>query len=320
MEEIIYTPETLMKNEYPKIKKLGICSPNGETTPFMWNGKLMRLELVDPYKGTNSTVKRFAGIRDVESKKIVSTFAEDCYFHCGFKDGDTFYVTGVDMKRRDTIRLYQTKDLINWTSRDLLSNPGWVYFNSSIAKGPNGYVIVLESGPDAYPYLNNWQYPKKYVSNNGWTLFFATSPDLVNWTFMPFDESFSKEIPAGGPWLKYVDGWFYLGADCVLPRRIFSHYLYRTKDFKKWYVGYYNPVMMPSNEDKLVSPNMADISDEELLRIKSAFNVNNTDLDMCDYNGKTYINYLCGNQYGNYWMCEAIVDKPLNEFLNDFFE
>lgn len=320
MPEILYDANTLMTRGYPEIQKLGACSPNGEMTPFVWQGRLMRMELLDPSKGTDVSIERCAGIRDVESGKIISKLAQDSYFHSAYVEGDTAYVLGVDMKRRDTIRIYESKDLIHWTDRDLLTNPGWIYFNTGLTKGPDGYALVLESGPWAYPNLADTDYPKKYMGSYGWTLFFATSPDLKEWKFLDYEQAFSKDYGTGGPHLKYSDGWFYLGADVVLPRKIFSHYLYRTKDFENWYVGYYNPVMMPSNDDKKISPNAADIDEEMAERLKTAFNVNNTDLDMCDWNGKTYINYLCGNQLGNYWMCDAICDMPMAEFLKSYFE
>lgn len=320
MAEIIYNAETQMKNGYPRIQKLGACSPNGEMTPFVWNGRLMRMELVDPGRGTDSTILRRAGIRDVETGEFLSYLAEDSYFHSAFIDGDTAYVTGVDMSRRDTIRLYESKDLVHWTGRDLFTNPGWVYFNSQITKGPDGYVIIIESGPDAYPHLSDNDYPKKYVGTKGWTMFFAKSPDLVNWEFMDYEHPFSKEEGTGGPALKYCDGWYYLLADCVLPRRIYTNYMYRTKDFVNWYVGYYNPIMMPSEDDRKISPHYTEITETEAARLQTAFNVNNTDLDLCQWQGKTYINYLCGNQLGNYWMCEAVCDMPMADFLKSYFE
>ena len=130
MAEIIYNADTIMKNGYPKIQKLGACSPNGEVTPFVWKGRLMRLELDDPSKGTNKDLARFAIIRDCETGEILSHVAEDTYFHSGYVEGDTFYVLGVDMKTWDTIRIYSTTDLKHWESRDLFTNPGWSYCNT----------------------------------------------------------------------------------------------------------------------------------------------------------------------------------------------
>lgn len=58
--EINYTPETRMQGTFPHIRKCGAVSPCGESSPFVWrdpqnHGKetLMRLELLDPTRGTD---------------------------------------------------------------------------------------------------------------------------------------------------------------------------------------------------------------------------------------------------------------------------
>ena len=156
-------------------------------------------------------------------------------------------------------------------------------------------------------------------------------PTLPAYQPNPFDGPFlyhaaaawktrAARSPAGGPCLKYSDGWFYLLADLALPRRIYTSYLLRTKDFETWYVGYYNPIIMPSDDDRKISPHYTEITEAEALRLKTAFHVNNTDLDVCEWQGKTYINYACGNQLGNYWMAEAVCDMPLADFLKSYFE
>lgn len=310
MSEINYGPSTIMKNRFPEIKKLGACSPNGEMTPFVWNGRLMRMELFDPLNGTDSTILRYAVIRDVESGKIISTLAEDSYFHSAYVEDGKAYVLGVDMKERGTIRIYESCDLKEWTNSPLLSNPGWVYYNTSLTKGPDGYVLLMEASE-----------PKEYVGDYPFTLFFATSPDMKNWTFMDYDLGFSKERYMGGPWMKYSQGWYYVISVTELPCKHYTNYIYRTKDFKDWYVGYYNPILMPSNEDRIISPKASDLGKELIEQIKySGFIINNSDIDMCDYNGKTYINYACGNQLGFYYMAEAEYDGSVADFLKSYFE
>ncbi len=307
--EINYDATTIMKNGYPKIKKLGACSPNGEMTPFVWNGRLMRMELCDPLNGTDNTVRRYAIIRDVETGKILSEFAENSYFHAAYVENDTIYVTGVDMKNRGNINIYESKDLVNWEERVLLSNPGWVYYNTGLTKGPDGYVLLVEASD-----------PVEHVGQK-FTHFFATSPDMKEWTFMDYVLGYSKERYMGGPWLKYSEGWYYMIACAELPCRHFTNYIYRTKDFKDWYVGYYNPMLMADEDDRLISPRAADLSPELVEKITTTgFNINNSDPDMCDWNGKTYINYLAGNQLGYYYMCEAEYDGTVAEFLKHYFE
>ncbi len=310
MAEFNYDKNTIMKNRFPEIKKLGACSPNGEMTPFVWNGKLMRMELFDPLNGTDPTILRYAVIRDVESGEIISTLAEDSYFHSAYIEDGTAYVLGVDMKNRGTIRIYESTDLIKWSNRPLFTNPGWVYYNTSLTKGPDGYVLLMEAS-----------HPEEHVGKFPFTLFFATSPDLKEWTFMDYDKGFSKERYMGGPWMKYSEGWYYVISVTELPCQHYTNYIYRTKDFVDWHVGYYNPILMPDNNDRLISPRAADLDDELIEKITATgFIINNSDIDMCDYNGKVYINYASGNQLGFYYMCEAECDGTVAEFLKSYFE
>ena len=42
MREISFDATPKMLRGYPPIKKLGAITPNGETTPFVWNGSSSR--------------------------------------------------------------------------------------------------------------------------------------------------------------------------------------------------------------------------------------------------------------------------------------
>ena len=278
-------------------------------TPFVWEGRLMRLELMDSGCGADSSIETCAGIRDVETGKIISRFADDSYFHSAYVENDTVYVTGVDKNKRSTIRIYKSHDLISWTNEVLFDNPGWRYFNAQITKGPRDYVIVLESDNPEY-------------AGEPFTLFFAKSPDLKEWTHLdPTKFVISTERYNGGPWLRYSEGWYYLITVTLLPCARYTNYIFRSKDLETWYVGYYNPLFMPDADDRKISPRAVDFTEQKLREIKhGGFNINNSDIDMCDWQGKTYINYLCGNQLGWYYMAEAEAEGTVAEFLKSFFE
>ena len=55
-------------------------------------------------------------------------------------------------------------------------------------------------------------------------------------------------------------------------------------------------------------------------QIKTHFIGSASDLEMCDFGGKTYINYGIGDQQGFYYMCEAWYDGPMGELLENFFK
>lgn len=201
----------------------------------------------------------------------------------------------------DTIILYESTDLINWASRNLISRDGWQFFNSALTKGEDGYVLLLEFGPHPFSYI------------------FATSHNMANWTFMPDECIFGKDRYVGGPWMKYSNGWYYVIAVEQLPAARYTNYIYRTKDFRTWYSGYYNPLFMPSDDDRKISSNAFDLSDELKEQIRTGFISSNSDVDMCDWNGKTLSTYNAGNQLGFYFLAEAEYDGSVADFLESNF-
>ena len=311
--ETNYNSLSRMTKGFPKIKKLGAVSPNGESTPFVFRGRLYRLELSDPTRGLDRGAQIAAVIRDRETGNIVSRLAEDCYYHSLYQENGTVFVIGVKSEKPafcgDTFMIYESKDLINWSERVLLTNPGWKYFNSSLTKGPNGYVLCMEAG-----------YPPEHVGPFLFTCFFATSPDMVHWTFMDYGKGFSKERYMGGPWLRYSRGWYYLISVTELPGRRYTNYIYRTRDFETWYIGDYNPILMPGDDDRLISPYVCDMPPEKIEELRTGFISSNSDIDMCDLDGRTLITYNAGNQLGFYYLAEAEYDGTVDEFLAAFFE
>ena len=61
------------------------------------------------------------------------------------------------------------------------------------------------------------------------------------------------------------------------------------------------------------------ITEDEKERIFNAFDCNNSDVDFCDYNGKTAIMYSWGNQYGTEFLAMAEYDGTLKELLESHF-
>lgn len=301
-----------MLRGFPKITKLGAVSPNGEMTPFVHKGRLMRVELQDSTNGTDSNYPTVAIIRDCETGAVISSLGLGCYYFSAYTEGDTVYVLAVESKKPelsgDTIRIFESTDLVNWSSRVLLQNPGWKYFNTALTKGPDGYVLLMES--------NN---PPEHVGVP-FTFFFATSTDMIHWTLMDYDLGFSKERYMGGPWMRYSNGWYYVISVTELPCQRYTNYIYRTRDFIDWQVGLYNPILMPDEDDRLISPRAHDLDDALLEAIPTGFIASNSDIDMCDWKGKCYINYTIGNQLGYYYMAEAEYDGTVDEFLQAYFE
>ena len=303
-----------MKHAFPKLRKMGAVSPWGECSPFVWKGRLMRMELYDPCRDGNPRDERICAIiRDVGTGKVVGRTGAGCFFHSIFVDGDRAYVTGVKRDIAagrhcgDTILVFESADLVNWTERVLVRKPGWRLYNTTIAKGPDGYVLAVESDDLTY-------------ATKHFTMFFATSKDLREWTFLPNERAYPKHRYCGGPFLVWRNGWYYLTLVTELPCERYCTYLFRTKDFAAWECGRYNPFVMWDDEDRKVAPNAADITPEFAEQVRHGFVCNASDLEMCDFGGKTCLNYIVGDQHGFYYIAEAWYDGTMQELLERQFE
>lgn len=60
------------------------------------------------------------------------------------------------------------------------------------------------------------------------------------------------------------------------------------------------------------------VKDIDLL--ETMLNINNSDIDFCEFEGKTYIFYANGDQMGHAFICAAEFDGSEEEFLRSFFQ
>ena len=313
MTEFDYDPSTRMLCGFPPIRKLGAVSGSGESSPFFRGGRAYRLELCDPSRGTDAKAVTRALIRDRETGEILSRFGEGCYYYSLFAepDGDVLVLGTVSLPGKlcgETVRLFRSSDLVHWTARDLFTRPGWQYYNTSLARGPEGYVLLLEAGA-----------PAEEVGLRPFTFFFAASPDLERWTFWDRSRSFSQERYMGGPWMTFCRGFYYVISVTELPCRRYSNYLYRTADFRDWQVGLYVPLLSPDERDRAIAPG-ADLTPEQRAAIPAGMLTSSSDMDLCETpDGRTLITYNVGNQLGFYYLCEAVCDRPLADFLENNF-
>lgn len=305
-----------MASSFPRFRRMGAVSPSGETSPFVFRGKLYRMELVTPTGGTDmSDVRIHCEIREAEGGRLVSSFAHaKSYYPAAFVDGDTVRVTATKLERAadgevgpgGCIMVYESKDLVEWKERVLFERPGFRFFNTTVAKGPQGYVLAMETNTR----------PQCGVP---FTMFFATSKDFVEWKAMDDSTAFPKRWYCGGPFMVWSDGWYYLSLVAALPCERYCQYLYRTRDFRKWETGRYNPLLLVSDDDRRISPNAHSLDSAMRGKIARAFVCSASDLEMCDYEGKTYMTYEIGDQKGFAYLVEAWYDGPMSELLENFF-
>jgi len=295
----------------PLIRKLGTIDVGlVEATPVVFKGKLYRYEYVRPpdQYPRNKTSNSYFRFVDHETKKPTPGFAAGYHFGSAFVEDDIAYAFGVDKVGGERIQMFCSQDLMTWESREVLTLPGWKIYNNSVCKGRDGYVMAFEIGAP----------PEE--TGVGFTSRFAVSNDLRHWTLTPFDHAYSRERYTACPALRYLpgDGFYYMiYLEGHFPDWKFESYIVRSRDLIHWESSPLNPLLTMSPEDRLVA-NPA-FTPEDRARIAAAENINNSDVDLCEFEGRTILTYSWGSQRGVEHLAEAVCPMPLKEFLQSFF-
>lgn len=310
MKEINYFGKTFMK-PFPKLQKNGaISAVGGEPMPFIYKGQMFLLESRNS-KSTFSIKNYFTG-------EMICTFGGDGYhFFCAYCENDVVYIYGTSENR---VYRYVTTDLKTFTGSVVLVMPeNFELFNTSVCKAEDKYVMAIECAWAGLTKGKKDDGSNPYIGKF-FTEFFAESPDLEHWTLLPLEKSYTKERYIACPDLHYCDGYYYMVCLEELPLTRYAPYMYRTKDFENWEMGMCNPIFIASEEDRHTKPGMTLPADIEEKNAHGVI-INVSDVGMCEFEGKTYITYVGGDQ-GNSWsglVCEAVYDGPLNEYLQANF-
>ncbi|MBE6711330.1 MAG: hypothetical protein J6I42_01320 [Clostridia bacterium] len=282
-----------------------------ETTPVVWNGRLLRFEWVRN-SGWGTTARPVGCYRfvDMTDESALPEFADDHSFGCCYAENGAMFVHGTRGGGGGTILdTFVSRDLVNWETSVALEFPDDIsLFNTSVCKGPDRYIMAIEIGG------SNPAVGKPF------TCVFAESFDLVNWTLLPMDEySYSRDYYSACPVIRYYDGYYYMIYLESAPHHRWLPYIVRTRDLREFELGLTNPIMYPSPEDKtILFPEK--FTDDQRAFIENAIDCNNSDVDLCDWDGKTVILYSWGNQYGKEFLALAEYDGSEEEFLKSFFE
>ena len=316
MKELNLSGHDRMK-AFPKLIKSGASSRYcGESTPFVRRGRLLLLENL-----WDGDAPR-ALIRDYFTGEALALLGGDgTRFYSAFCENDRVYVFAT---KDNAVYRYVSDDLKTWEKQAALAFPeNFELFNTSVCKGPDRCMIAVEcawrgqSRGDEKNRVNN-----PYIGVY-YTEFFAFSYDLERWELLPFDTAYTPARYCACPALRYCEGYYYMICLEALPLGRYAPYIYRTRDFETWEIGLYNPILMPSEEDRRVKPGVQIPSDLAEANA-SHVDVNNSDVDLCEYGGKTYVVYCAGHQAQARGMsgltCEAVFNGTMKEFLQGYFE
>jgi len=292
--------------EKPRVKKLGTIDCDlVETTPIVFHGRLYRFEYVRAGYKPNTTGNSYFRFIDVAAGEPTPSFAVGHNLGSAFVDGDTVYVYGVKGWGTETIYVFWSKDLKTWSSGTALHQPGWAIYNTSVCKAHGRYVMAFEVGK-----------PPEIVGA-AFTNRFAESADLVNWKLLPEPCVYTKARYSACPAIEFLDGFYYVIYLEARPGPTYESHIVRSKDLVEWEPSPLNPVMQFSPEDKRIANPKLTADQRE--RIAKAVNLNNSDVDLCEFDSKVVIYYSWGNQRGIEHLAEAVYEGTLESFLRGFF-
>ena len=311
--------ENSMENRNkPVIRKHGtIKFGTVESTPVVFRGNLYRFEYCRPAQSEALAARNpdnpnpwssFHFI-DLRTGRRTPSFARDHHLGCAFTDGGVMYAVGVDVTwGGDTLHIFSSTDLEAWDRIGELRLPGWKIFNTGVCRSDGGYTLLMEISE-----------PVEEAGTHPFTFRFARSSDMIHWTLTPRDCVFQKDRYAGGPAIYTVgDGWYYVLYLEAGPGPTYTNCIARSRDLKSWEYSPLNPVLMydPAEDKQIANPFL---TEEEQKQIRDAEDINNSDLELCEFNGRTILYYSWGNQRGTEFLAEASFEGSMKAFLEAWF-
>jgi hypothetical protein len=290
----------------PPIRKLGTIDVGVvETTPVVFKDRLYRFEYVRKDYHGNTTEDTYFRFIDVATGQPTRAFAQGCDLGCAYAEEGTMWAFGVDEWDGTKIIAFRSEDLKHWEKSPALELPGWGLFNTSVCKAKDRYVMAIEVGGPVE------------VAGARFTTRFAASQDLKTWKLLPEEHVFTKDRYSACPSIRFLGGQFFMTYLEARPGPRYETFIVRSPDLIRWESSPLNPIFVASDEDKVIAN--PKLSDDQQQKIRDATNLNNSDVDFCEFHGKTVITYSWGNQQGTEFLAEAVYDDSLESFLRGFF-
>lgn len=286
----------------PLIRKLGTVDLDMvETTPVVFGGRLLRFEWVrDSYWNNPRKANYFRFVDTAQGTPGVA-FAEGHEFGSAFVHDDTMYVTGTH--GRDSVNLFVSRNLQDWEMRPVIAPGRYGIFNTSLCRTATDFVLMFEIDKPTEE------------AGAAFTARFTRSNDLRSWTLTPPECHYAKDRYTAPHCLRWLDGWFYnfyLEAHQGYEMRVV-----RSRDLARWEASPLNPVLRASPDDHRVLHTGFTVAQRQ--RIADAADLNNSDIDFCEWQGRLVITYSWGNQLGVEHLAEAVYDGTETQFLKGWF-
>ncbi len=285
----------LSAQKAPQLTKLPFAFPQTnrtpmENTPVWFDSSLL---LVSNYRTVGYESKgadAYLYIENLQNGTEVTRFGKGHSFVTAFSEDSILHVYALEFKdfgrimNSTTINHFSSSDLKTWQQEIAISpDRGEHLFNSSVCRDDKGYIMAYESDK-----------PVQFCYK------FARSTDLKNWEKVNgIAFTGQKREYAACPVIRFVAPWYYV---IYLHAPVNGHngwisYMARSKDLKSWDLSPFNPVLEAGRGE----------------------GKNNSDVDLIEVEGKTYLFYATGDQESWGTVRVAMFDGSMRTFFESHF-
>ena len=239
-----------------------------ENTPVLFQSQVLLVANFRPSGGSNVAEKdSYLCIQDLQTGKEVTRFGTSHSFASAYVLNNELNVFALDFSASGKvweptgIDRFVTTDLKTWKTEKIISPEGGEHlFNTSVCKDDNGYLMAYESDQ-----------PVQFCFR------FARSSDLSKWDRIPGITFLGEHHEYSAcPVIRYHKPYYYV---IYLHAPLEGHngwisYMARSKNLENWELSPYNPI----------------------LEAGAGEGRNNSDVDLIEFEGKTYLYYATGDQ------------------------
>ncbi len=283
----------------PKLVKLPFSFPRGmENTPVAFRGRPL---LVQNWRSTKQDEQEnaYLFIQDMVTGQEVARLGTGFSFVSAFVDGDelsVFATVNTNKEWTKDVYRFSSSDLKTWKQTPAIRREGDEHlFNTSICRDGKGYLMAYESNRPVQ-----------------WSFRFARSKDLARWEKVAGTNFADVEgqTACANPTIRYFAPYYYViygiwrwkgpgtSYEYLLPETKYVTAVARSKDLAQWELS---PTRRP----------MLDPIPGE--------GINNTDADLFEHEGNTYVYYATGDQATWGTIRVAMYAGPMKEFLEAYF-
>lgn len=261
-----------------------------ENTPVLFDSRLLLIANHRPGGAEAKGEDAYLYIDDLQTGQEICRFGNGHTFVSAFVNGDELNVFALEFSnfgriiRSKGISRFVTTDLKNWKQETvLLPDQGEYLFNTSVCRDDEGFLMAYESDQ-----------PVKFCFK------FARSKDLSDWkkiSGLAFIGE-NKEYSAC-PVIRYIAPYYYV---IYLHAPTAGHngwisYMARSRDLTDWELSPFNPILEAGEGE----------------------GKNNSDVDLIEWEGRTYLYYATGDQETWSTVRVAMYDGPLKAFYEHHF-